>query len=173
MDGRWGIQGSVRAGVDAGTPRSPLQQAFVEALSRWASGTVVVATRSGPTVEAMTATSFTSASLDPPLILVCVGRDATVLPFLEEGERFGVSILAQEQRGLASMYTDRGPLARNRFSAAGDPLVADALAGLGCIVRGNHPGGDHRIVVGEVDRIEMGPERVPLLYYRREYRSLT
>lgn len=172
MNGRWGITGSVRAGVDAGAPRSPLQQSFVEALSRWASGTAVVAVRLGASVEAMTATSFASVSLEPPLILVCVGEDATVLPFLGEGERFAASILSRDQRRLASLYADRGPLARDQFPAQGDPILAGALAGLGCIVRGNHPGGDHRIVVGEVDWIELGLEKPPLLYYRREYRSL-
>jgi flavin reductase (NADH) len=172
MAGQWQIRGSVRAGVDAGTPRSPLQESFVEGLSRWASGTAVVAVRFGPTVAAMTATSFASVSLDPPLVLVCVGEDATVLPFLDEGERFAVSILAEDQRRLASLFADRGPLGREHFPAEGDPIVADALAGLGCTVRGNHPAGDHRIVVGEVDRVELGRERPPLLYYRRSYHSL-
>lgn len=171
MNGRRSITGSVRAGVDAGTPRSPLQHAFAEALSRWASGVAVVAVRDGPTIATITATSFASVSLDPPLVLVCVDRDATVTPLLEEGARFGVSILSAGQRRLASMYADRGPLARDRFPSEGDPIVAEALVGLGCIVRANHPGGDHRIVVGEVDRVESGAEAPPLLYYRREYRA--
>jgi biotin operon repressor len=70
------------------------------------------------------------------------------------------------------LFADRGPLGREHFPAEGDPIVADALAGLGCTVRGNHPAGDHRIVVGEVDRVELGRERPPLLYYRRSYHSL-
>lgn len=172
MDKRWGITGSARSGVDGGGPLSPLQSSFVEAMSRWASGTVVVAVRTDPSIAAITATSFASVSLEPPLILVCVGRDATVAPFLEEGERFAVSILAEEQRRLASMFADRGPLARDQFPAEGDPIVAEALVGLGCTVRGNYPGGDHRIVVGEVERVELGGERAPLVYYGRGYRGL-
>lgn len=173
MDRRWGITGSARAGGDADARLSPHQRSFVEAMGRWASGTVVVAARTDPSIAAITATSFASVSLEPPLILVCVGQDATVAPFLDEGERFAVSILAEEQRRLASMFADRGPLARDQFPSEGDPIVAEALAGLGCTVVGNYPAGDHRIVVGEVDRVELGGERGPLVYYGRGYRKVT
>lgn len=172
MDRRWGITGSARTGSEADTGPSPLQRSFVEAMARWASGTVVVAVRTDPSIAAITATSFASVSREPPLILVCVGQDATVASFLDDGERFGVSILAEEQRRLASMFADRGPLARDEFAAEGDPIVAEALAGLGCTVRGNYPGGDHRIVVGEVDSVELGGERAPLVYYGRGYRRV-
>ncbi|MFW6079320.1 MAG: flavin reductase family protein [Gemmatimonadota bacterium] len=174
MAGGHSITGSVRAGVDDADPRTPLQREFGEALSRWASGVAVVAVRNGPSIAAITATAFTSVSLDPPLILVCVGDDATVSPpLLAEGERFGVSILREEQRRLASMYADRGPLARERFAGEGDPVLEDALAALGCVVREIHPAGDHHVVIGEADRVETGPSAdSPLLYYRREYRAL-
>lgn len=172
MNGRGSITGSARAGVDSDESGSPLQHSFGEALSRWASGVAVVATRNGSNIATITATSFTSVSLEPPLILVCVDRDSTVAPFLDEGERFGVSILGGDQRRLASMYADRGPLARDRFPSEGAPIVEGALAGLACVVHATHPGGDHRIVVAAVDRVEIGGEAAPLLYYRREYRTL-
>lgn len=173
MDGgRSSITGSVRAGVDDGPQRSPLQREFAEAMSRWASGVAVVAVRNGPSIAAITATSFASVSLEPPMVLVCVAEHATVLPLLTEGERFAVSILTGEQRRLASLYADRGPLGRERFAREDDPVVSDALAAVGCTVRHDYAGGDHRIIVAEVDRVTVGPDEAPLLYFDREYRTL-
>jgi len=98
--------------------------------------------------------------------------NAAVLPFLEVGARFAVSILAEGQRRVASLFADAAPLGRAAVAAEGDPVVEGALAALACTVQAVHPGGDHRIVVGAVERVVLGPAGSPLLYYDRDYRRL-
>jgi len=159
----------------AGQPASPearLQEAARDAFACWASGVTVIAVRDGPHVLAITATAFMPLSLEPPLILACIGLNATVLPFLGIGRRFTVNLLAEEQRRLASLFADPAPLERSAFPAEGDPVLADALASLGCVVRRTHREGDHDLVVGSIEQVELHDEREPLLYFARQYRGL-
>lgn len=148
-------------------PLSPA--ALREAFSRWATGVTVVAVRDGATVYAITATAFLPVAIDPPLVLVSINPNATVLPFLKEGAEFGVSILAEEQRRLASIFADTGPLAQMYFPREGDPVLPDALAVFTCRVARRHQEGDHTLVIGAVERVVTGADRRPLIYYRREY----
>lgn len=140
-----------------------------EAFSRWVTGVTVVAVRDGPTVYAITATAFLPVSIEPPLLLVSINPNATVLPFLGDGATFGVSILAEDQRRLASIFADTGPLAQMHFPREGDPVLPDALASFTCRVTRRHPEGDHTLVIGAVERVATGADRRPLLYFRREY----
>lgn len=143
--------------------------ALREAFSRWATGVTVVAVRDEATVYAITATAFLPVAVDPPLVLVSINPNATVLPFLKEGAEFGVSILAEDQRRLASIFADTGPLAQMHFPRTGDPVLPDALASFTCRVARRYQEGDHTLVVGAVERVATGADRRPLLYYRREY----
>lgn len=140
-----------------------------EAFSRWASGVTVVAVRDGATVYAITVTAFLPVSVEPPLVLVSINPNATVWPFLEEGAEFGVSILAEDQRRLASIFADTGPLAQLHFPRDGDPVLPDALAGFTCRVVRRYLEGDHMLVIGELEGVVTGGDRNPLIYYRREY----
>ena len=173
MSSRRPIRAGIRAG---GAPHAASGELTADALrdafSRWASGVTVVAVRDEPHVLAITATAFVPVSIEPPLVLVCVGTNAIVLPLLEPGAAFAISILAAQQRRLASMFADPAPLGREHFAAEGEPLVHGALVGLACTVRDVHPGGDHAIVVAEITRLVMGDDAPPLLYYGREYRAL-
>src|SRR5690606_9975464 len=143
-----------------------------EAFSRWASGVTVIAARDEPHVAAITATAFVPVSIEPPLVLVCVGVDASVLPLLEPGARFGISILSERQRRPASLFADTGPLGREHFEREGEPLVIGAPVAMACAVRDVHDGGDHAIVVAEITRLVLGDDAPPLLYHGREYRRL-
>ena len=143
-----------------------------EAFSRWASGVTVVAVRDEPYVAAITATAFTPVSIEPPLVLVCIGANATVLPLLEPGARFAISILSEKQRRLASIFADPGPLGREHLEPEGEPLVIGAPVGFACTVRDVHDGGDHAIVVAKIIRLVLGDDAPPLLYHGREYRRL-
>ena len=143
-----------------------------EAFSRWASGVAVVAVRDEPYVAAITATAFTPVSVEPPLVLVCIGMNASVLPLLEPGARFAISILSEQQRRLASIFADTGPLGREHLEPEGEPLVIGAPVGFACTVRDVHDGGDHSIVVAQIHRLVLGDDAPPLLYHRREYRRL-
>ena len=158
------------AGTETGEAGALSPDAVREAFSRWASGVTVVAVRDGATVYAITATAFLPVAVEPPLVLVSINPNATVWPFLdEEGAEFGVSILAEDQRRLASIFADTGPLAQMYFPREGDPVLPDALAGFTCRVVRRYFEGDHMLVIGEVERVVTGGDRKPLIYYRREY----
>ena len=151
--------------------------AFKRALGRYATGVVVVSARAGAHDHAMTANSFTAVSLDPPLVLFCVERDARFHEAVLDAGVFGVSVLAAAQRRVAAWLATPGrpligqldsvPLERGRLGCV---LVSGALSHLEAEVRDVHSAGDHSIVVGEVQHLaapdDPGP---PLLYYRSRY----
>lgn len=164
------IQATIRTGPDdpAGQGVAALLR---EALSQWASGVAILAATDGEDVEAITVTAFSAVSMDPPLVLVCVGLNSPILPTLLEARRFTVGFLAEDDRRTASYVAQRLPLDRPLFPEEGDPVMPGALATLVCRLWEEYPGGDHRILVGEVERVELGRDAAPLLYFRREYRG--
>lgn len=166
------IQASIRMGGEEPHGEGVTPAEYREAMAHWASGVAVVAAGEGGDAEAITATAFTPLSADPPLVLVCLGNDAAVLYVIEEEGRFTVNLLGEEDRRAASAFAQRLPLEPRRFPAEGDPVLDAALVALVCRLRETHPGGDHRIVVGEVERVVLGADRGPLLYFARAYRRL-
>ena len=174
MDDRRPIDAGVDAGrSDAAEPDGLETEAFKEALSHWAATVTVVAVRDGEDVHAVTVSSFVPVSADPPAVLVSLGPGARVLPFLDEGTTFAVSILAEGQRRVASDFADSFPVGPDPFPAEGPPFVAGAVVGLVCsVTRVVEATGGARLVVGRVrEATEAGGER-PLLYHRRGYRAL-
>ena len=141
--------------------------------------TVVTVEREPGVVHGMTANSFTSVSLDPLLVLVCVDHDARLLSFLKSQRRFGVSILREGQQALSEYFAkcELTPEAdarlgiRYRWTSSGIPLLDGALAELACNVVGEHPAGDHTIFIGEVESMECH-DGEPLLFHRGQYRRL-
>lgn len=127
----------------------------------------------------MTANSFTSVSLDPLLVLVCVGHDARLLSFLTTQRRFGVSILREDQEAVSEHFAkgEQTPEAeaalgiRFLWTETGVPLLADAVAHLACNVVSEHVAGDHTIFVGQVEMMDAS-EGSPLLFHRGRYRRL-
>lgn len=173
MTPRRPIIAGIRTGREAGDPEAvAAAEQLREAYSRWASGVTVVAVREGPRVAATTVAAFAPVSLEPALVVASVGRNATVLPLLEPGARFAVSIIAEGQRRLASLFSDAAPLERTLFSADGEPVLEGALCALACTVGERHPAGDHELVLAVVDRVVSLSDEDPLVYFRREYRSL-
>lgn len=149
------------------------RNAFREALAAgWASGVTVVACRTGDRVVATTVSAFTSISLDPPLILIGVGPNATIRPYLIEGAAFAVSILAADQRRLAMIFADPYPVGPDPFPAERDPIIEGCLLGLGCKVERVEEAGDHAIVIAAVSDIVRGTGGVPLIRHNRQYHAL-
>lgn len=168
------IQASIRTrGDESGGEGAVSPAEYREAMASWASGVVVVAAgeEGDGDVEAITVTAFTPLSADPPLVLVCLGNDAAVLYVIEEARRFTVNLLAGEDRRAASAFAQRLPLEPGRF-VDGDPVLRGALVSLVCRLTETYPGGDHRIVVGQVERVVLGADTDPLLFFNREYRTL-
>ncbi|HEX6926132.1 MAG TPA: flavin reductase family protein [Longimicrobiaceae bacterium] len=165
------IQASIRtSSAESGGDFAGLMR---EALSHWASGVAVLAASDGEEIDAITVSAFASLSLEPPLVLACVGEHASILPMLREEQRFVVSILSAAQQHAAGTVAQRLPGMTELFQSLERPVVIDAPAALECALWEEYAGGDHRIIVGRVESVTLGPEAPPLLYHRRQYQSLT
>lgn len=155
-------------------PVNPLDVSqFLAALSRFASGVTVVTARADDgTDHGMTVSAFSSLSLEPPQVLVCLDETATLLPHLLAAETFGVSILGTAQSELSRRFADQNT---DRFggvsftrAASGPALLDGAVAHLECRRAAVHHGGDHVIIVGEVLGAREFPGE-PLVYLHRRY----
>lgn len=143
-----------------------------EALSRWASGVSLVAVRDGERVHALTVSAFLPVSVDPPLVLVSLGPNASALPYLDVGTLFTISLLGYDQRSLASRYADTFPVGPSPFRSTGPPIVDGTLAAFTCRVEEILPRGDHALVIGRVEEAEAGGAGATLVYLLREYHSV-
>ena len=153
---------------------------FRNALGQFATGvTVVTVEREPGSVFGMTANTFTSVSLNPMLILICVDERAKILPLLHKKKRFGISVLKQGQQAVSEYFAQAEQNSeaehrlglRYRWTPEGVPILEDAVVQLSCSVVAAHAAGDHTIVVGKVEDAEIhGGE--PLLFYRGEYRHI-
>lgn len=150
-------------------------------LGRFATGVTAVATvDAAGHGHAMTANAFTSVSLEPPLVLVCIDRRATTLGLIQAAGRFAVSVLADEQDDLATYLADPGrpggaaQLADVPMTVArtGAPVVTGAVAWVDCTVHAVHDGGDHLIVVGRVVAAGARGAGRPLLFVEGRFASL-
>ena len=123
----------------------------------------------------LTASAFTSVSLDPPLVLVCVSHKAQSYPALRDGGKFAVNILRDAHetvsRRFATTSLDKFDGVSYTVSPLGLPLLDDALAHVECVTVRAYPEGDHTIFVGRVERARAGGG-APLLYFRGQYQRL-
>ncbi len=157
---------------------------FRRAVGRFATGVCVVTAvepGSRPLDHAMTANAFTSVSIEPLLVLVCVETDARFHDAITDAGQWGVSILDATARPAADWLATRGrPLHGqldripfHRGPVTGAALLDQAVAWLECRTWAVHPGGDHSIVVGEVVGVGLGDESAgSLIYHRSAYRHL-
>jgi 3-hydroxy-9,10-secoandrosta-1,3,5(10)-triene-9,17-dione monooxygenase reductase component len=149
---------------------------FRRALSQFATGVTVVLTRDAAGAPAgLTVNAFSSVSLDPPLVLVCVDVRSDAHDPLAQSGTFGVSVLSETQEDVSRRFAWRGPEKFEGFvlehGKTGALLVPGAVAHLECAVVGAHRGGDHTIYVGEVRVIRVAGGR-PLVYHGGGYRRL-
>lgn len=151
--------------------------AFRAVLGRYATGVTVVTTRDADGLPVgLTVNSFTSVSLDPPLVLFCLDRAAGSFSAFEAADGFAVNILSADQAAISGRFAD--PDAR-RFSEepvetwdSGSPILSDALAALDCAVHARHDGGDHVILIGRVLDLQLRTHEEPLVYWCGTYRRL-
>lgn len=149
---------------------------FRSAMADFATGVTVVTTvdeQDKP--HSMTANSFTSVCLDPPVVLVCVAHGTYTNGYLERTGRFGVNILRQEQQELGAYFAkrpeDRTGEVRYSYSEAqeGVPVLDDSMVFFGCRVVGSHVYGDHTIYLGEVTEIRRNDAGAPLMFFRSRW----
>ena len=124
----------------------------------------------------LTANSLTSVSLDPPLLLVCIAKDAASAPALIAASNFAVNVLQTGQRPASIRFSTRD---EDRFGTtpwscgeSGAPILKDSLGVFECSAHAVHDGGDHHILVGQVVQASFDPTMDPLLYFRGKYRRL-
>ena len=149
------------------------KEEFRRALGHFASGVTVVTSKGDDgTLRGITVSAFSSVSLDPPLVLICIDKKASLHDHLKEGGHFAVNMLAEDQelisRRFASKEGDRFEGLGYREGSTGTPLLDGALASIECRIVHAYPGGDHTIVVGEVLATEVGAGG-PLAYFRGGY----
>ena len=150
---------------------------FRSVLGRFASGVSIVTARDDAGADhGMTVSAFTSVSLEPPLVLVCIDHAASMHNLLLEHPRFGISVLSSEQEAYSRRFAtdpDTGRFDGIAYSRgdSGVVLLDNSLAHIECRVVQHHDAGDHTIFVAEVERAEARQGR-PLLYYRGGYAQL-
>ncbi len=169
------------SGVPSADPRAELPRIdeLREVLRGFATGvTVVAAGREIP--QGMTANAFTSVSLSPPLVLVCVNRAAAVHQTVLDCRAFAVSVLSGRQEYVARYFADHSrPRGRQEFDivgwsrgpSTGAPLIHGAIAWMECELAAAYDGGDHSIFVGSVLDGERGTARDALLFFGGAFHS--
>ncbi len=149
---------------------------FRRACSHFATGVAIAAVRATDgSPHGLTVNSFTSVSLDPPLVLICIDHEASVASYFHEGSHFTVNVLNEQQKDLSARFATKG---MDRFDglgwtpgASGAPLLPEALAHFECRKINTVEAGDHTIFIGQVE--EMGVrEGRPLLYFASAYAAL-
>jgi flavin reductase (DIM6/NTAB) family NADH-FMN oxidoreductase RutF len=156
------------------------QAEFRKAMGSFATGVTVITVDSEGEVHGMTANAFTSVSLDPLLVLVCVDHRARTHTHLHARKRFGVNVLAENQRAISEYYALPSPTHQNAEQEAGarfdrtqhgTPVLHGALAYLECRLHSAQDAGDHTIFIAEVEDVVVR-EGDPLLYFRGAYRQI-
>ena len=151
---------------------------FRGALGLFATGvTVVTAHHPSVGLIGITANSFNSVSLNPPLVLFSVANTARSLRAFLEAPGFAVNVLRKDQKGLSGRFARQGedkwsgvPYVPGRFGA---PILPDTMAAFDCVHYAQYEGGDHLIIVGRVVAMEHDVQGEPLLYFGGRYRTLS
>lgn len=137
--------------------------------------TVMTALGADGTATGVTVSAFSSLSLSPPLVLFCLDKKTSCLGVFLEG-CFGVNILSQDQKDVSVAFArrsgDKWQGIAQRRGATGVPLLEGCVASLECRVVQVFDGGDHKIIVGQVENVEHDETRRPLLYFRGGYAAL-
>lgn len=146
------------------------------AFGNFATGiTVITALDKDKKLNGMTANSFSTVSLEPPLISWCIGRESALFNLFEQVEYFAVNILSSDQRSISEVFASSQ---KNRFlegpwdvGTHGLPVLKNCACQLICATEHRYPGGDHKILVGRVLEITNN-NKMPLIYHGGQYQTL-
>ncbi len=146
---------------------------YRQVLGHFATGVTVVTSARDDRPLGLAVNSFTSVSLDPPLVAFCVARTSTTWPTIRSTGSFCVNILAEDQEAICRAFAGHG---HERFrgvgwhpAESGAPIVAGGLAWLDCTIEVEHDAGDHIMVLGRVRAMGVDHEGRPLVFYRGGY----
>ncbi len=151
-------------------------QEFRHACGRFATGITIASVLDPQGVpHGLTVSSFTSVSLDPPLISICLGHDVTIIDLFRASRYFGINILSENQRELSERFARKN---HDRFNGlewqsgeTGVPLLSGVLAAIECSVHQRITAGDHDILVGEMVTARVADGQ-PLIHFASQYRAL-
>ena len=152
--------------------------AFRRALGEFATGVAVVTAQAPSGVLiGMTISSFNTVSLEPPLVLFSIDRQAQSLAGLQQAKGWAVNLLAREQKALSSRFaraqSDKWADVPHQAGHENAPLLAGALAQFECVPYAQYDGGDHVIFVGRVVRYNVQPQpQAPLIFFRSHYHEI-
>lgn len=154
------------------------QSLFREAWGKFPTGVSVITTvQKNGEVHGMAANGITSVSLEPPLVLVCIGHQRNSYKIVQQTKRFCINILNEFQQNLAEYYSRphdqrRDDISPNFwFSSNGAAMLENSIASMDCHLITEHVSGDHSIFVGTVDEIKIG-NGDPLIYHNGKYTTL-
>ena len=155
---------------------------FRQVMRRFPTGVTLLTSRDDQRVHGMTANSFTSVSLDPTLVLVCVKKNSRTHVFVLRANRFALNILSEHQAYLAQRFAHQSVMPAEPFAdvafhadATGAPILDDCIAYVDCRLTAAHDAGDHTIFIGTVQAIGFGNARdaQPLIWLDGAYTSLS
>jgi flavin reductase (DIM6/NTAB) family NADH-FMN oxidoreductase RutF len=155
-------------------------QEFRQAAGSFVTGVTVVTSRDGEHGYGMTANSFSSVSLDPPLVLICIGLTSEGGEVISRNGVFAVNVLSAEQEPLSRFFASKDrPRGLDAFrgvdhheAVTGSPLLDGAVVHMDCRLAATHEAGDHLIFIGEVLAIGVEPEAKPLIFHGGGYQLL-
>lgn len=157
--------------VEEGNPADDFR-AFRRALGQFATGVTVIATSAGDEMVGMAANSFSTVSLDPPLVLWSIRKESKSVPAFLNNGHFSINVLGEDQMELSALFGRPQPdqFGQAKWSAGnhGDPLLEGAIAHFECVREAVVDGGDHHILIGRVERYARF-EGAPLLFAQGQY----
>lgn len=154
-------------------------QLFRQVLGRFSTGVTIVTTKNETGIHGLTVNAFTSVSLEPPLVLICILKMGVSHSFISGSDYFVVNILSEEQRELALQFADPMLDSESRFenvalekTGQGIPILKDTLGHLQCRIVNQFEGGDHTIFLGEVEQAGFAEDKRPLIFYEGQFHHL-
>jgi flavin reductase (DIM6/NTAB) family NADH-FMN oxidoreductase RutF len=153
------------------------RSAFIHGMRQLAAGVTLVTTRSGKRRAGLTATAVCSVSADPPLLLICVNRQADAHDLIAASGVFAVNVLSAAQRALADRFSGaHGLFGAERFEAGtwvelatGAPVLGECLASFDCVLQGSVPAATHSVFLGGVEAVAVRAGLQPLIYAEGDY----
>lgn len=148
-------------------------------MRHWTTGVAILTARDGAQAHGMTVNSFTSVSLEPPLVLVSVEHSTRTHTLVEHSRAFAISILGEHQSALSDHFAGRHTETTDRLNGlptftaiTGAPILRENIGYLDCVVTAAHLAGTHTLFIGEVVAAQSAGDAAPLVYFNRDYRSL-